>query len=1188
MREYINRLARGKFIYECPKITQPLESVNLDVIKGNINELSFHIHATDVIKGVVYASDSRIVIKDNGFMGADYDIRFSVDARELGVKEQMEGTFCIISSGGEKEIPYVFTVVPESVETSVGKAYNLFHFTNLVQTSREEARSIYASQDFKRIFLNNDNSLVNLYDALYDETHIYESMEEFLIAIKKKSSVTFKLRDSMRVYDETGSSEKDSVVIEKNGWGYVSLNVSDDTDFIEISKTVITSDEFTGDIYELEYIIDAKKLHAGKNFGRIAVSSYNHTEYLDIVVDNVLSDGTTEEDIRIGREVKNAVVSLTKEYLDFRMKKTKKETWLSHSDQILKRVRGIEGAGSTFFDLAHAQINFISGRDEDGQWILDNIKGNIMENIEKNVELYCFYLYVNTLAQKNEQYTEEVIKIVTKYFENGYDTWRILWILFYLNAEVDHNKSIKIIRIKDTYKNGCTSPVMYLEALNIYNAQPNLLRVLNRFEIQVIKFGCRYKMINEKFAMQIGEVISNDKLISYEYIDILQKLYNQFEKDEILGVCISNMIKAGVTDKEAAPIYEKGILRGLRITKLYEFYIASIQKDVTILLPKMVLMYFAYDNQLDYAYKAFLYANILHNKKEYREVYNSYEKNIEMYVYEQLREGNVDDNLAMLYREFLKPELLRDETAEFMSKLRFMYRVTCFDDVVDKILVKYGEKEKPEIYDVEGKVTYIPMYTSDCALTFICKDGVVRKSSINYEIEKAFGEPEGLKEFAGYNINNDFMLIYRANYLRTAKVFDSNTLNVYKRAARTEGITKQYRDTLNSWMIDYYSEYYPGDNFKHEYTWILRDNLDISTSSKLIELLIDYGMYMESYELMEKYGFAYIAPSNVFKLLVHQLEYSDDYSEEKNQLARCAFTNHLYNENVLSYMIKYFNGTNDEMYDVWKASINFGMDVEPLSERVIAQMIFTGKHTGRLTEVFTDYYRKGARNVIVKAYAAYNAFLYLVKQKKANDIVFSVIEEAFEQDLGLPQICFVAWLKELSKKAGELKKSDKLPVVQKLFTSLCKQDIIYEFYKEFKGVLVIPYNVLGVTVIQYFADPDSKVTIHYTYDTESQEYNEKVMKCDQCGIFTFRVNLFYNDRIKYYFTENDNDHVTESEVYNLVCDDFNSECTEGRYDAINDCLACVELHDMVTLKKIMHGYVVEDYVTKQLFKPMKG
>lgn len=88
------------------------------------------------------------------------------------------------------------------------------------------------------------------------------------------------------------------------------------------------------------------------------------------------------------------------------------------------------------------------------------------------------------------------------------------------------------------------------------------------------------------------------------------------------------------------------------------------------------------------------------------------------------------------------------------------------------------------------------------------------------------------------------------------------------------------------------------------------------------------------------------------------------------------------------------------------------------------------------------------------------------------------------------------------------------------------------------------------------------------------------MKCDACGIFTHRLVLFYDDKVNYYFTLQDG---SRSQEYNLVYDDIGQNDTYARYDSINDCLASDELHDMVTLKKLMSSYVIEDYVTGELF-----
>ena len=58
-------------------------------------------------------------------------------------------------------------------------------------------------------------------------------------------------------------------------------------------------------------------------------------------------------------------------------------------------------------------------------------------------------------------------------------------------------------------------------------------------------------------------------------LEILKMIYKEYEEDDILNVLVSQMIRNGVTTQESHDIYEKAILRGLKITRLYEFYIYS-------------------------------------------------------------------------------------------------------------------------------------------------------------------------------------------------------------------------------------------------------------------------------------------------------------------------------------------------------------------------------------------------------------------------------------------------------------------------------------------------------------------------------------------------------------------------------------------------------------------------------------
>lgn len=1181
MREYINRLSRGKFRYDIPDIIQPDDVIIEDVICDTIHNAEFHIQAQDVIKGVVYSDNAKVTVLTPSFAGKDSDIKYVIDARGLSEGDSIEGEFTLVTNAGEKEVLYSFTAVKETVDTSLGKADNLFHFTNLVQVNKEEAVSLYRSDKFKKIFLQGDDVLNNLYDVLYDRENVYESMEEFLIAIKKKSALTFSVDNNIRDYNIDGANEKDSIIIEKNGWGYIKLDVQCEAPFIKMKRGIITSDDFIGDVYELDYIIDDKLLHAGNNYAYIIISSYSHQEVIEITINGkeIVNDSGFDEH----REIRTAKSRLTAEYLQFRMKRITKQEWVINTNKVLDRVRGLKKS-DIIFDVLQAGVNFISGDDYNGSRILENIKDRVLSDVDNHIELYSLYLYVSTLERKDAGYTSDVAQIVTECYEHGYDSWVLLWILFYIDGQSENNKSIKLIRIKDCFNDGCISPVMYLEALNIYNAQPELLRLFNRFEIQVIAFGIKYNMITEKLAKQAAAVIANERITNKDNIEILKKLYTIYEEDDILEVLISHMVREGIAGEEAFPFYEKAVLRGIRITRLYEFYMASIKKDIKVRIPRIVLLYFTYDSGINYEWKSFLYANVVYNKAFYKDIYDSYEQMIELYVYEQLKAGCINNDLMYLYRQFLKPQLINNETAEYAVKLRFMYRVTADCSKVKAVIVKCGYMKEPAIYEMTGNDIYIPLYISNCSMAFICTDGVIRRNTVNYEIEKILEEPLDITLLDEYDIEEPYIALFRADYCRKKHIYNADTPSIYKKAAMVKGVTYEYRQLINSWLIEYYKEYYEGETFNDEYSDLIKDGLDINTAQGLIEILLEYGMYYEARELMERYGYTIVPAGKMFKFIVHELTASVNKESYKDILCEYVFRNHLYNELVLEYMVDNYNGSDKDMYRLWKSASDFGVNIKNLSERVISQYMFTQDNKDyydKLTQVFTDYYNKGASQLIAKAYIAYNSFLYFIKGKNVSDITFTVVKECYKDKIGIPVICLAAWLKKVSENIKELNKPDIKDTAQKILDELCAKEIIYDYYKRFNGVLNIPYNACGVTVIEYYGNPDNKVVINYKVN-DAKEYASAVMKCDNCGVFTYRLSLFYNDKVIYNYTIGTD---TNTKEYNILYDNLNDGDNKGRFDAINECLASEELRDMVTLKKLMESYAVEDYVTKQLFVP---
>ena len=59
-------------------------------------------------KGLVYSSNLRVQALTGSFGGFRNRITYEIDGNKLEYGDQIEGSFYLVTNGGEKEIPYSF------------------------------------------------------------------------------------------------------------------------------------------------------------------------------------------------------------------------------------------------------------------------------------------------------------------------------------------------------------------------------------------------------------------------------------------------------------------------------------------------------------------------------------------------------------------------------------------------------------------------------------------------------------------------------------------------------------------------------------------------------------------------------------------------------------------------------------------------------------------------------------------------------------------------------------------------------------------------------------------------------------------------------------------------------------------------------------------------------------------------
>lgn len=1182
MKKMIEKLAKGEVAYEQPVLSISETKIETQIPMGTIHHGSFMITSeSDNLQGFLYSTNSKVTVFQNDFVGRKSEVSYQVDLNGMRPQDKAEGQFEIVSNAGEVQIPFVFENVYRSLDSSLGHLHNLFHFANLVQSASEEAEKIFVRDDFSDIFIKNDIQIRNVYAVLSKEPNIRSAMEQFLIAVNKKHPIRLSIQQSEKKYKDFTDNYSDTLKVIKSTWGYLEFTVESDADFIVIEKSKVTTDQFAGNVYELTYLLDKKKLHIGKNYGRITLTSDNDQITFDIQVDNytvgILDKRQYRDKDRIAKQ--KATYRIIKSYLDFRMGRMDAKNWAEQMNGILEKARALDEK-DLYLQLFQAQVYLSQGRDEDCKEVLDHMREQVLSNMCSNAKLYCYFMYVCSLYKQDAQFSKDVVSIITKHYENGNDYWQLLWLLFYTDREYDKNSSIKLARIKAQFHNGCKSPIMYYEACRIMNEQPVLLRVINDFELQVINFGCKYHIIGEKMAEQICTLLQNAKTISKSYLRILKKLYSQFQTERILNLLCTYMIRDELYGKMYFPVYEAGIRKGLRITRLYEFYMLSIDEKKMEPLPKILLMYFAYNSQLGYEKKAYLYANIIVNKEKDAQTYTSYHKQIELFALDQLHKGNVDSNLSIVYKDIWDQSLITRETVDTISKIMFSYRIECKNSAMKFCIIKHKESIAEEKIILVNGNAFASIFTENYFVAFEDENGG-RRADVTYTVTPLFEDRPSVTVLFDCNRNNINLAMYLCEKNFQYQRRSCDTIIVQNILLMNSLIEKPYKREITHNIIDLYYTDYEGKDFVQRFSQIDTAVLCERDAANLAEICIENDMYEDAYNLVILYGFEKIAPKKVMRLCRKIIKKIDSaYNYLVTQMCYFAFSHRKYDNEILIYLVKHFNQSTKVMLEILYAADNFGVDTREIQERILAQLLFSANTSEILPEVFEKYYDKGARQLLTAAYLGYISYLYFVKGKLLDDKCFEIIEEKQQYGEEQPDVCRLALLLHLSQMPNIRLEQKKL--IESELEELFHKGYFFKFYENLKEKARLPVAIANKTFIEYRTTPDTSVTITYRIGENGKECVESMQEVFE-GIYVMIVDLFYGEECIYRIEKNRE----YSKEYRLVCNNVEHNDNPNRYDYLNDMLASRELDDIITLKKLMHGYCVQNYVVDKIFKPLK-
>lgn len=1179
MRARIGQIAAGRFNGTKPILAFSEETIDLSVIEGRSEAGSFVIESTNQIKicGIVYSTNPRMECLNPHFEGEKVRIRYQFNSKGLTEGDACEGKFVIVCNQIEYSLSFCARITRLYAEASTGAVKSLDDFTRLAASNWDEAYHLF----YNRNFLNTipyDNVYERLtYEGFACARPSGQNMEEFLIGVNKKQPVSISVDKSEEIFMASKEPQSGCFTITKDNWGYTEIRLRTDCEFIKLSKPVLTLDDFIGKTYLYEYIIDASAMHAGRNFGRIYIDGVYQSFTIDITA-GVRDDDGSISDIAVTKDIKECMVGIMELYTSFRLKRIVTGVWANETISILNHLHALM-PHEHMYELMKAQAFIINRQRQEAKWILDDFKHS---NPDKKAPIWGYYLYLMTLLERETSYVDNMTHEVELIFYENPDSVLLFWVLLFLRDQYFDDSAGKLKDIKYWVLRGCSSPYLYIEAYYLISQDPYLIKELSVFELRILSWAVKEKALTKDLAGAIFEAVDLAGGFDNRVYELLTAAYEICPEAEYVGIICSYLIKGHKNDTCFHKWFELGIENKLRLTGLYEAYLITMDDRQISPVPKIIQMYFSFDNKLPYRKLAVLYNNIIAAKETEPEVYHKYRKAMGRFAMDQAQLRHIDDNLAVLYEDMLELGFINEELSAAFSDIIYTHKLIVFDKRIVRAIIYQNEMKEPQIVPVTDQCAYFELFSNDYVILFEDSRGYRYVKSISYRLQRLMDAEKYLDRCISLSPDRPQYIVSHFKHVRDYSDFTKDDLKLFKPVFYSESFSDSYKAVMGYRILKYCQLHDYEDYVRPFLQSINFDTLQKDARKYLIDMLVSNRLYEKAYDMAMEYGIDMLAAASKVVLCENALKVQHVDDDFMVQLAISAFKTGKYSDLVLKYLCENYTGPTDELINLWHAADKFSISSMKLDERILEQGIYTQIEPEKISDIFMEYYKRAGNEKLILAYISLVAHGYLHSGGCKADFIFDIIEKRFIGNRTLNDACQLALLKHFAEKT-DITQAE-LEIEDTLLKYYIYNNMYFDFFARLDYRLLEKYFIYDKAFLQYESTPGTHVVLHYSRDEDGEEFNSEDMVEMYDGIYVKTFVIFFGELIRYYITEEHDNSIEVKESNRLTCNNIPGDNDHSRYNLINEMIISDTLSDETTLKSNIDEYKRLDAATKQLFK----
>lgn len=1162
MKSKVEQYAKGDFYVEYPEIHLSKKYLQLKIEAGSVYQGSIQVTSSNdvAMKMMVYDDAYLLCLSDHSLVGKKGEISFSFDARSRKRGSVYDGTIRLIGNGTEITVPYNIEIVAPFIDVNGIALEDLMKFSALAETNWEKALQIFYSEEFARTLLTGQEEYLEAYRSLKDSVDKNQALEEFLVYIHKKRALMLQVEHDRFQFRFPKMREDHELVLRKNTWGYCKMHVRTDARFITIHQESVCSMDFQDDRFAVSYSLDPEQLDEDKQAqGQIIIEN----TYQKIVVNVIVKEAEEGSRVLVHRDhdrrlKKLEIAAVVHNYVDYRIGLMSIEQFIEKTRQSLHKLISFEPE-TGIYKLGLLHMCILAGQEETARQEIRRMEADMDKTVEGRRE-HCYYLYLKALLSKEARQIVRACEEIEQALSTEKDKLFYFWLLIYLDERYQKDKQWLFSQIEGLYLGGYSSPVLAIEVCDLLNQDPLLLKKLSAVEIAAIRFGLRNHYLSKEAEEEFVQLAGRERDFRPQIFALLSRIYEFTNRPEIIRIICSMLIRGGKVEQRYHQYYLEGIKCGYKLVGIQENYLHSMDKNRYDVIPDSVLRYFNYKSSLSDAEYAYLYANVIQNKRRYLGQYEEYLPNMMAFMEGQIVKGNMSEDLSVIYGEFLRPQAVTAHFAASLVNVIFKRKLMVANDNIVGVVVSHKELEKEEWIPVVNHVAYVDMITESAVVSLVDSNHNRYISTIPYKLQKLVDESEYM-EILGMYAGDDYRyVLYRYDEWKAYDATNAKEVNIARDLLAFKEISEETKQQAIYGIVRYYREHLDMDILRSYLDRVDMDYVLPADGVEYMNYLIMCGLYDKAYAAVKRFGYQEVMPENL-ALLVSAMKEFSQYAKEETLIS---VANYLYRMgqdtvDVLSYLIDYYQGGVQDMLKLWKRASSRLTRLDLFEENILCETLYTEQWHKDVFRVFESYLRKKRRGMVIKAFFKRAAFAYLVEDDDIPAVFFDDLYEQMVTEELKDDMCQAAMLLFLSKKP-KLEQQE-ITWIKAQVEYFVKRGILLPFFRSFKKYMHLPKDLFMMTYVVTKDKAGRQISFRYGIQSgvDKPDCNKEARMMEVVpGYYLKEFVLFHGENLLYEMPER---NTKQTKVYESQAMKAKGETEEyeNRFEMLNSMLLNQEI-----------------------------